>query len=158
METTFDRIDAGILTALQNEGRLSNKELAAKVGLAPSSCLERVRRLRETGVLKGFRAEVSHDAFGIGLQAMVAVRMSRHTVELVLGFQQEMLKKPEVVGIYYMAGADDFLVHVAVRDANHLREFILSDFTSRHEVSHVQTNLIYEHRQAREVPNYRVQP
>ena len=66
----LDRIDFDILAALQNDGRLSNKELAAKVGLAPSSCLERVRALRESGVLRGFRAEVDPEALGIHLQAI----------------------------------------------------------------------------------------
>ena len=71
----MDRIDNAILGFLQNDGRMSNKELAAAVGLAPSSCLERVRRLQERGILTGFRAVVSPTHLGIGLQAFVSVRL-----------------------------------------------------------------------------------
>ena len=67
----MDRIDNAILVAMQNDGRISNKELAAAVGLAPSSCLERVRRLQESGVITGFRADVNPAAVGIRLQAFV---------------------------------------------------------------------------------------
>jgi DNA-binding Lrp family transcriptional regulator len=70
----LDRIDFAILAALQNDGRLTNKELAGRVGLAPSSCLERVRRLREAGTLRGSHAEVDPAVLGIGLQALLAVR------------------------------------------------------------------------------------
>jgi DNA-binding Lrp family transcriptional regulator len=74
----LDRIDFALLAALQKDARLSNKELAARVALAPSSCLERVRRLREEGVLTGFRAQVDPRALGIAMQALVFVRLARH--------------------------------------------------------------------------------
>ena len=74
----MDRIDDAILGALQNDGRMSNKELAAQVGLAPSSCLDRVRRLHERGVIRGYHAEVDPGAMKIGLQAFVFVRLTQH--------------------------------------------------------------------------------
>ena len=75
----MDGIDFGILHELQNNARLSNKELAAKVKLAPSSCLERTRRLSAQGVLRGFHADVDPAALGVGLQAMIHVRLARHS-------------------------------------------------------------------------------
>ena len=75
----LDRIDRQILAALQNNARLSNKELAAVIGLAPSSCLERVRKLEESEVLRGYHADVAPAALGVKLQAMVAVRMREHS-------------------------------------------------------------------------------
>ena len=83
----FDRIDDAILRELQNNGRLSNKELAAKVGLAPSSCLERVRRLHERGVLTGYKACVDLTTLNVGLQAFVAVRLSHHSREAFESFR-----------------------------------------------------------------------
>lgn len=140
----LDRVDCEIVEALQGNARLSNKELAARVGLAPSSCLERVRRLVGEGVFVGFHAEVDPQAVGIGLQAMIAVRLRRHTRDEVAAFHDHAISVPEVVAIYHVTGATDFLVHVAVRDAHDLRELALEAFTTRREVEHLETSLIFE--------------
>ena len=152
----FDRIDDKILAALQNNARISNKELAAEVGLAPSSCLERVRRLQRHGVLTGYRASVSPEALGVGLQAFVAVRLARHSRDLVETFRAHLLTLPEVVSVYHMGGENDFLVPVAVRDANHLRDLALDAFTTRAEVARMETAVMYEHVQPAVWPNYAV--
>lgn len=139
----LDRIDFEIVEALQNDARLSNKELAARIDLAPSSCLERVRRLRDSGVLRGAHEEIEPAAVGVGLQAMIAVRLIRHSREMVEAFQAHAMTRPEVVSIYHVAGEDDFLVHVAARDAEHLRDMAMDEFTTRPEVARVRTALIY---------------
>ena len=149
----LDRIDAGIVAVLQNDARLSNKELAAKVGLAPSTCLERVKRLRATGVLLGFHAEVSPQALGVGLQAFVAIRLGRHSREVYEAFQAHVISLREVVASYHVAGATDFMLHVAVRDPEHLRTLILDAFTTWEGVVHVETTLIYDYRRAA-LPHY----
>ena len=141
-----DRIDREILAHLQHDARISNKELAAKVGLAPSSCLARVRRLERAGVLLGYHAEVDPRVYGVTLEALVAVRLERHARAAISGFEKHALTLPEVRGVYHLTGADDYLVHVAVRDAEHLREFILSAFSTRPEVAHLETSLIFSHR------------
>lgn len=153
----LDRIDFRILAELQNDARLSNKELAAKVELAPSTCLERVRRLRTDGALLGFHADVDSHAFGIGMQAMIAVRLQRHTREIVENFQAYVLTLDEVVAVYHLAGATDFLVHVAVRDADHLRTLALDSFTARTEVSHIETSLVFATVRKPILPNYAAQ-
>lgn len=140
----LDAIDCKLVELLQMNARLSNKELAARVGLAPSSCLERVRRLEREGVFLGFHAEVDPQAVGIGLQAMIAVRLRRHTRDEVSAFHDHAISVPEVVAIYHVTGATDFLVHVAVRDAHHLRELALEAFTTRREVENLETSLIFE--------------
>jgi DNA-binding Lrp family transcriptional regulator len=145
VSSTLDRTDFAILAALQNDARLSNKELAARVGLAPSSCLERVRRLRKTGVLTGFRALVDPGALGIAMQALVFVRLARHARRQVRAFREHALSLPETIAVYHVAGPHDFLVHVGVRDANHLRDLAMDAFTSRREVSRIETHLIFEH-------------
>jgi len=155
-ELHFDRIDNNILAALQNNARISNKELAAEVGLAPSSCLERVRRLQRQGVLTGYRASVNPRALGVGLQAFVAVRLSQHSRETVQTFRAHLLTLTEVVSVYHMGGENDFLVHVAVRDANHLRDLALDAFTTRAEVARMETALVYEHVQPPVWPNYAI--
>ena len=121
----LDRIDFAILTILQKNGRISNKRLAERVGLAPSSCLERVRRLVRNGVVRGFRGEVEPAWLGIGLQAIIAVRLQQHSRELVDTFRDYVLGLPEVRYVYHVAGADDFLIHVAARDTEDLRSFVV---------------------------------
>jgi DNA-binding Lrp family transcriptional regulator len=139
----LDRIDFGILAALQKNARVTNKELAAQVGVAPSTCLERVRRLVDSGVIKGFHADVDPTAFGIGLQAIIAVRLKQHMREMVDSFQEHIRGLPEVRGVYHITGEDDYLVHVAARDSNHLRDLALDSFTTRAEVDHIRTRLIF---------------
>ena len=142
---SLDRIDRAILGELQQNARLTNKELASRVGLAESSCLERVRRLTSAGVLRGFHAEVDARALGVGLQALIAIRLTRHSRAVVESFRQSMLALPAAVSVFHVAGANDFLVHVAVGDTDELRDLVLSEFTARPEVAHVETSLIYEH-------------
>jgi DNA-binding Lrp family transcriptional regulator len=147
-----DRIDFAILAALQNDARLSNKELAARVGLAASSCLERVRRLRAERVLTGFRALVDPRALGIAIQALVFVRLVRHARKQVKAFRQHALSLAETTALYHVAGHNDFIVHVAVRDADHLRDLALDAFTSRPEVARIETHLIFEHTAKPQLP------
>ncbi len=151
MSVSIDRIDHEILRLLTKNARISNKALADHVGLAPSSCHERVLRLRARGVLRGFHAEVDPASLGIGLQAMVSIRLRQHSRDRVDAFRAAVLHRPEVVALYHVTGADDFLVHVAARDADHLREITLSAFTEQPEVAHIETHLIFEHARRWEV-------
>lgn len=148
----LDRIDYEIIRLLRNNARLSNKEIAQKVGLAPSTCLGRVRSLQSTGVLTGFHAEVDPQILGFGLQAMIAVRLKRHSHSEVEAFRAHSLALPEVVQLYHVAGATDFLVHVWVRDSQHLRELAMKSFAARDEVSHMETGLIFEHTRSMDLP------
>lgn len=151
-EPALDRIDIAILTELQKNARLPNKELAARIGVAQSTCLERVRRLWERRILRGFHAEVSPAALGIGLEALVAVRLTRHSRELVEAFRSHALALREVIAVTHLAGENDFLVHVVVRDAAHLRELAMSAFTTRDEVARIETSLIFEHKRSETLP------
>jgi DNA-binding Lrp family transcriptional regulator len=150
----LDRIDCEILEALQKNARLPNKELARRVGVAPSTCLQRVRRLYEDKVLRGFHAELDPASVGVVIQAMVAVRLNRHSLELVETFREHVLGLREVVSLYHTAGANDYLVHVAVRSSDHLRDLVLASFTTRPEVAHVETSLIFERVLSDELPIY----
>ena len=140
----LDRIDHTIVALLQQNARWSNKELAARVGLAESSTLTRVRRLEARGVLRGYHADVAPWALDIGLQALVAVRLARHARDVVERFRDHCRALPHVLAAYNIGGTDDFLVHVGVRDAEALREFILTAISTRPEVTHIETHLIFD--------------
>jgi DNA-binding Lrp family transcriptional regulator len=150
----LDRIDFALLAALQNDARASNKELAATVGLAPSSTLGRVRRLEREGVLRGAHADVLPSALGIGLQAMVVVRLEHHRGGAFDTFAAHLLTVPEVVASWHVGGVDDFVVHVAVRDADHLRELLVEQITSRPEVGRVRTEIVFSHVRRPVLPAY----
>ena len=154
MKRTLDRIDYEILALLRNNARISNKEVARKVGLAASTCLVRIRVLQVSGVISGFHAEIDPGSLGVGIQAMIAVRLLRHFKPDVDAFRNHALGLPEVVQLYHVAGPIDFLIHVWARDSNHLRELAMTAFTSRKEVSHIETELIFEHIRSAEVPSF----
>ena len=148
----LDRTDRAIARLLQQEARLTNKELAARVGIAQSTCSERVRRLERIGVLEGFHAEVELALLGVGLQAMIAVRLQRHERTQVDRFRAYAESLPEVVAFYHMAGSDDFLVHVGVRDSDHLRDIAMGSFSAQPEVTHIETSIIFEHTRFERLP------
>jgi len=150
----LDRTDFRILQEMQKNARIQNKTLARRVGIAESTCLERVRTLRDDGVLTGYSAEVDPAAVGIHVQAMIAVQLERHSRETVERVRTRVFDRPEVVAVYHLGGRTDFLLHVAVRSSDHLRDVILSAFTSHDEVAQVETSLIFDYHRAETWPIY----
>ncbi|HET6587044.1 MAG TPA: Lrp/AsnC family transcriptional regulator, partial [Oleiagrimonas sp.] len=102
----LDRIDFAILRQLRKNARLPNKTLAERLGVAPSTALERVRRLHEAGVIEGYHAEIQPAAVGIGLQAMIRVQLARHSRKEVAAFDTYLGTLSEVLAFYHVAGAD----------------------------------------------------
>jgi DNA-binding Lrp family transcriptional regulator len=157
MNPCLDRTDCAIIRQLRKNARISNKDLAERVGLAPSSCLERVRRLRLGGVITGYHADLNPGPLGIGLQAMVAVKLIRHERRAVESFRQRMLDREEVIAVYHVAGANDFLVHLVARDSEHLRQLAMEAFTESPEVAHIETGLIFDYAWSGNLPIYSVE-
>jgi DNA-binding Lrp family transcriptional regulator len=148
----LDATDLALLQLLQRDARKTNKDLADAVGIAQSTCLERIRALRSLGVIKGWHAEVDLAAIGRPLRAMVSVRLRPKTTASVRAFQQEMLEVPEVLAVWTVTGADDFLVEVATHDVPHLREFVLDRVTGRSDVVDARTSLVYDEVRVWEIP------
>lgn len=142
----LDETDRKILEALSADARISNARLAERVGVAPSTALQRVRQLRASGVLRGFHAEVDLAALGRPLQAMVAVRLTVHNREQIETFTDNVRGLPGVLTVFHLAGATDYLVWLAAADAQDLREFVVEHLASDPAVAHAETSLIYEHR------------
>jgi DNA-binding Lrp family transcriptional regulator len=141
----LDRIDHVILEQLQNDARLSNKELAGRIGLAPSSCLVRVQRLIADGVLRGFHAEVDPAALGVGLQAVISLQLAGHGLGSIRRISEQLSALPEVRQLFSLGGSQDLLVHVSVRDPEHLRDLVMDRIASHADVSHMETALLFEH-------------
>ena len=141
---TLDDIDHALVAALVADGRITNAALAARVGIAESTCLGRVRALREAGVITGVHARVDPAALGLPIQAVIKVRLASHSPDRVLRFHATLTKIPGVLTAFHVAGADDYLLHVAVASPADLRSFILENLTVQPGVSHTETQLVFE--------------
>ena len=123
--TDLDAIDRRILRALQRDGRLPVVALAEQVGLSPTPCQRRVRRLEEAGVIARYAAVLEPARLGLPLQAFVMVGLSSHAEEVVQGFQRAVAERPEVLAAYAMSGEMDYLLHILAADFDAYAEFAL---------------------------------
>ena len=121
----LDSIDERILAMLQTEGRLSMVDLAQWVGLSPTPCQRRVKRLEEAGVITRYAALVSPAAMGTGLQALVEITLDDHSEKTVAAFEAAIRARSEVVACFAVAGGMDFLLHVFVPDLAGFSEFAM---------------------------------
>ncbi|MEV4512660.1 Lrp/AsnC family transcriptional regulator [Dactylosporangium sp. NPDC049525] len=119
----MDDIDRAILAVLEKDGRINNADLAVRVGLSPSPCLRRVRRLEETGVIRGYRALIDPAAVGRSLRVFVGVRLVRHARADVAAFERAVVRLPEVVHTHHVTGNYDYLLHVEVADLSAYEHF-----------------------------------
>ncbi|MFC9789412.1 Lrp/AsnC family transcriptional regulator [Rhodococcus sp. NPDC127528] len=143
--TRLDETDHVLLTQLTRDARTPNNALAEMAGIAPSTCLARVRSLVERGVIRGFHADVDPAALGRDLEAMISVRLRADARPHMAQFAERMSVVPEVLDVYFIAGADDYLLHVAMRDTAALRDFVLDHLSARPEVAATETILVFEH-------------
>jgi Lrp/AsnC family leucine-responsive transcriptional regulator len=119
----MDEVDRSILTVLDKDGRISNADLAARVGLSPSPCLRRVRRLEQTGAIRGYRALIDPAAVGRTLRVFAGVRLVRHAHADVVAFEREVVRLPEVVHTHHITGNYDYLLQVEVADLPAYEDF-----------------------------------
>lgn len=138
-----DSIDRALIAELVADGRITNAALAARVGIAESTCLSRVRALRDAGVITGIHAHVNPAALGMPIEALVRVRLSSHDPDHVLRFQASLPTIPGLLTTFHTAGADDYILHVAVASPAALRSLILDHVTVQPGVAHTETQLLF---------------
>jgi Lrp/AsnC family leucine-responsive transcriptional regulator len=138
-----DALDRQILVELQQDGHLTNARLAEKLGMSQSAMSERVRRLEQDGHITGYRALVSPTSLGLGLQAFVAAELVRHDPECIEGFEKGVNMLVDIRACYHVAGRFDYLLHVAVRDLEHLGQLVKYDIAAIPGVDKVETMLVY---------------
>ncbi len=153
----IDETDARILAELQLDARQTNRALASAVGVAPSTCLDRVRDLERRGVITGYTAEVDIAALGRPVQAMVAVRLRPKTSEVVDGFIESMWDLPETLSVTLVTGTEDALVLLAVPSVELLRSLVLDRIARAPGVVDERTSLVFEHRRRRVVAPARLE-
>ena len=113
---TLDKYDIAILRELQAEARLTNAELAQRVGLSAAPCWRRVRALEEAGYIRGYHAEIDRHKIGLGVLAFVRLDAERNTGDLTLAMEQAIAQIPEVVSCHYISGAGTFELQVVSKD------------------------------------------
>lgn len=141
----LDELDEAILRELQADARRTNKDIAATVGVSPSTALERTRSLRERGVIRGAVLDLNLAAIGRGVQALIAIRIRPPSRRNIEGFRNWISQMPETIGVFVVTGSEDFLVHVAVKDNEDLYAFVIDRLTERPEIADVRTSVVYEH-------------
>ena len=141
---SIDKFDLAILQELQADGRLTNAELAQRVGLSAAPCWRRVRALEEAGFIKGYHAEIDRAALNRGVQAMVSVQVRPLSRDVIDTFKASASKMPEVLSVFVLAGGDDFLLHVGVPDLDALHAFLLDRLSKRREVTGFRTSVIFQ--------------
>ncbi|MBY6142218.1 Lrp/AsnC family transcriptional regulator [Leisingera daeponensis] len=123
-EGSFDQFDRKILQALAEDGRISNSQLAQKIGLSPSPCWQRVRRLEKEGVISGYRAILDQEKLGAPEVVMIEVVLDRHDDEILEAFGTTMERIPEVLEVHLTTGEYDYLIKVAVNGTRGYEEFL----------------------------------
>lgn len=139
----IDNFDRQILRLLQEDGRISNQDLADRIGLSPSPCLRRVRALEEAGIVKGYRAMIDAKALGYTLMALIYISMDKHTPERFEHFEKEISQFSEVLECLLITGQDaDYQIKVIVRDMDAFQELLLNRITGIRGVTGVHSSFV----------------
>lgn len=141
----LDEQDLAMLKILSSNGRISNADLAAALDLAPSTTLVRLRRLVDLGVIQSFSADISPSAIGLELQALISVTLRAGARANLATFMKTMQEHPQVIQVFFLGGQEDFMVHVAVKDSDEVREFVLEQLSNNPYVANTRTNLVFDH-------------
>jgi Lrp/AsnC family transcriptional regulator, leucine-responsive regulatory protein len=137
----LDAIDRRIVTELQADGRLTNVELADRVGLSPSPCLRRVKRLEQAGLIEGYRASLRRDRVGLGLSVFLAVKIDAHANDRALAFEQAVRAMPEVLAFHMVSGDTDYILEVVVPDLADYQRFLVGKLLNLPIVREVKSNI-----------------
>ena len=139
----LDRYDLKILRVLQENGRISNQELADRISLTPSPCLRRLHALEQAGLITGYRALLDAKKLGLSLTALILISMDRHTPERLGNFEAEAARIPEVLECLLITGqAADYQLKVAVKDMDAYQELLLNRITRIAGVTGVHTSFV----------------
>jgi DNA-binding Lrp family transcriptional regulator len=143
----MDELDAAILAQLQSDARKTNRDVAAAVGVSPTTALDRTRMLRQHGVIRGAILDLDLAKIGRPVQALISVRVRPPSRGNIEAFRDWVSALPEVLGVFVVSGDVDFIIHVAVPDNDHLYAFVIDRLTQREVIADVRTTVVYEHLQ-----------
>jgi Lrp/AsnC family leucine-responsive transcriptional regulator len=140
-KSRLDEIDCRIVAALQSDGRLSNVELADRIGLSASPCLRRVRRLEQEGIIDAYRAMLRRNQVGLGFTVFVGVKIEGHANDRASRFEEAIVAMPEVIACHMVSGEVDYLLEVVVPDLEHYQRFLVGKLLELPIVREVRSNI-----------------
>ncbi|KVC67152.1 Lrp/AsnC family transcriptional regulator [Burkholderia stagnalis] len=141
---TLDATDCRILAVLQEEGRISNLDLAERISLSPSACLRRMRLLEDQGVIEHYRACLSREKLGFELEAFVQVSMRNEQTQWHERFAEELREWPEVVGAFVVTGESHYLLRVLAHNLKHYSDFVLNRLYKAPGVMDIRSNIVLQ--------------
>jgi Lrp/AsnC family leucine-responsive transcriptional regulator len=141
MPNGLDNIDQRILQELQRDGRLTHQELSDRVGLSPSPCARRIKKLEDEGYITGYSARIDEAKMGYGFNVFVSVKLDRQIEDRLVTFEDEVSRCPEVVDCWLMTGSFDYLMRVAVYDMNEFERFLTSRLTRIMGVASIESSI-----------------
>lgn len=141
----LDLTDAHLLRLLVQDSRRTNASLAAELGIAQSTCLARLNALKRRGIIRRFTVDVEPAALGSALQALIFVRIRPGARHLMAEFGQSIRQAPGVAQVFFLGGDEDFVLHVSLRDAQDVRDFVVEHLSANPAVANTRTSLVFEH-------------
>lgn len=141
----IDDIDRTLIAQLQADSRMTNSRLAQAAGIAESTCVVRVRSLVSRGIITRFTTQLDPKALGLGLQALISVNIRPGARTHLPEFRDEIRKMPHVVQVFFLGGAEDFIIHLLARDSDDVRDFVLENLSANPAVASTRTSMVFEH-------------
>ena len=148
MKNELDSKDIQILRLLLNNARLSNKEIAAKVEIAQSSAHDRIKKLTQKGYFKGAHGQIDQKKLGLNVEVILAIKLNKQHRSIIADFIEKASQFPGVIQVFHMAGDSDFILHVAVKDSDELRGFILDRLSTLDYIQSTQTTMVLHNEKA----------
>lgn len=142
MNLNLDKIDLKILKTLQANAKITNLQLSAEVGLSPAPTLERVKKLENAKLIKGYYTEVNEEALGIGIKAIIQITLTRQIENAIANFKKEINRIPEIMECYQVTGSADYILIVMLKDIRDFEALISQRLSKMEEIGQMQTMMI----------------
>ena len=142
VDNKLDDIDKKILNILQENGRITNAELAGRVGMSPPPMLERVKKLEKKGIIKKYVTLLDPESIGKGTMALVSGSLDRHHIKSIDQFTRAIEKLPEVMECYHITGEEDYILKVAINDIREYEDFVLKKLTKIQAINKIKTSFV----------------
>ncbi|MBL0331186.1 MAG: Lrp/AsnC family transcriptional regulator [Bacteroidetes bacterium] len=142
MSHHLDKIDLKILKILQENAKITNLQLSAEIGLSPAPTLERVKKLEQAKLIKGYYTKVNEEALGVGIKAIIQITLTRQIENAIANFKKEINKIPEIMECYQVTGSADYILIVMLKDIRDFEMLISNRLSKMEEIGQMQTMMI----------------
>ncbi|MCX6295221.1 MAG: Lrp/AsnC family transcriptional regulator [Bacteroidetes bacterium] len=142
MNYNIDKIDLKILKILQENAKITNLQLSGEIGLSPAPTLERVKKLENAKLIKGYYTEVNEEALGIGIKAIIQITLTRQIENAIANFKKEINKIPEIMECYQVTGNADYILIVMLKDIRDFESLISQRLSKMEEIGQMQTMVV----------------